>query len=435
MQITKSKDDAGRSRLEIAVARPDESVGFVSNPQPSLGQFVLQISEGTQRGELSIRTTGRTELTINGKPGSIEDVQAEDRATVRHIPDANLVGARVATKVEVLQKRKLDGFIRDVGKTELTVEVRRQEGTKLVAMSFAADCNVTINGKQIIDGKLLKVADLKAGDRVSMQHHREIIEVHALRMSQHKGVLLDTNIGASALTVGDANNARRVFVVGSKTRVAIEGQDATLADLRRNDQIEITYDSANDRAEVSAIDAVRPDHENRFAIVIGNQAYDDNRLTKLPSAVSDAKLVQATLLNRYGCSPDRTLLLADETHVRITQAIPDWLKRTNPQSELLVYFVGHAYLDDQGQPYLAAKDFDSTRVRETGISLSWLRGQLEDCAASEKVLLLDASHAGEGQDLKQQPSSAAMLEAIKPAKDPAVFRKSYAIAKIGRAHV
>ena len=431
VQITKGKDDTGRPRLEISAARPDESVGFVSNPQPSLGQFMLQISEGAQRGELSIRTTGRTELTINGKPGSVEDVRAEDRATVRHVPDAKLVGARVATKVEVLQKRKLDGFIRDIAKSEITVEVRRQEGTKLVAMSATADCNVTINGKQIVDGKLLRVADLKAGDRVSMQHHKEILEVHALRMSQAKGVLLDTNLAASALTVGDANNARRVFVVGPKTKVVIEGQDAELADLRRNDQIEITYDSANERAEVSAIDTIRPDHENRFAIVIGNQAYDDNRLTKLTSAVNDAKLVQATLLSRYGCAPDRTLLLADETHVRITQAIPDWLKRTNPQSELLLYFVGHAYLDDQGQPYLAAKDFDSTRVRETGIALSWLRGQLESCEAGEKVLLLDASHAGDGQDLKQQPSSAAMLDAIKPAKDPGVFRKSYAIASCG----
>ena len=428
VQISKGKDDDGRNRWELKVARPDESVGLVTRLQVSIGEFSLQVTEGTQRGELAVRVTGRTSISINGKEATLEELKEEDRATVRHVPDPQLGDRRIATNVEALQKRKLDGFIRDVDKGTITLEVRRTDGTKLVAMPAANECNVTVNGKQIVDGKLLKVADLKPGDRASIWHHRDIVEVHALRMSQHKGVVLDVTTSASSVVVGDDKNMRRAFVVGKKTALTINNTEAEITDLRRNDRIEVTYDSANERAEVSAIDALRPENENRVVIVIGNQAYDDNKLSKLPYAVSDAKLVHDTLLNRYGCSRDRTLLLVDETRVRLTQAIPDWLKKAGPQSELLVYIVGHAYVDDEGQPYYAAKDFELGRIKESGIPLSWLRQQLEDSPAPERLLLLDVAHQGDGQDLKQQPATPTMLAALRPPKDPDVFRRTWAIA-------
>lgn len=427
--ISKGKDDDGRNRLEIKVARPDESSGLVTNLQTSIGEFRVQITEGAQRGELAIRTNARTEILINGEHATLDDLKDEDRVTLRHVPDPKLGDKRIATKVDALQRRKLEGFIRDVNKGTITLEVRRTDGTKLVALPAANDCNVTINGKQIVDGKLLKVADLQANDRASLVHHRDIIEVHALRMSQHKGVLLEANLAASSLVVGDPNGtARRGFVIGKKTAVTINNTEAELADLRRNDRIEITYDSANAQAEISVVDALRPEVENRFALVIGNQNYDDNKVSKLPYAVSDAKLVHDTLLSRYGCSRERLLLLTDETSVRLTQAIPDWLKKVTAQSELLIYVVGNGYVDDSNQPYYAAKDFDLARMKETGIALAWLRGLLEEHPAAEKVLLLDVSFAGDGLDQKQQPATETMLTALKPPKDPEVFRKSWAIA-------
>lgn len=426
--IKRSKDEEGRSRMEIAVARPDESTGDVTELQPGIGQLSIAQTSGAQRGLLTLRTDGRTEITINGDPARLDELGKDDRVVVQHIPDAKLVGARVATRIEALQRRKLDGFLRDVTPSEVTIEVQRQAKAELVKLDAAKECEVTINGKKIVEGKLLKVADLRAGDRVTLTHHREVVEVHALRLSLLKGSLLDLNLAANSLTINDEKGSRKSFLIENETAVTIDGQPATVTDLRRNDQLQLTYDSAAEQVKVSVVDAVRPVHDNRFAIVIANQAYDDNTLSKLPHAVADGQLVQSTLMNRYACSPEHTLFLSDETSVRITQALPDWLKKTNAQSELIVYLVGHAYVDDQGQPYYAAKDFSLSRLRESGISLSWLREQLEQCPAGEKLLLLDCSHLGEGQDLKQQPASATLLEAVKPKTDPGVFRKTFAIA-------
>lgn len=426
--IKRAKDEEGRSRMEIAVSRPDESSGEITELQSTIGQLSVSLTSGNQRGSLTLHTNGRTEITINGEAGRLEDLGVTDRVSVQHIPDAKLVGARVATRIDALQRRKLDGFLRDVGANELTIEVQRQAKAELIKLDAIKDCEVTVNGKKIVEGKLLKVADLRAGDRVTLTHHREVVEVHALRLSLLKGLLLEVNLAANSLVITDEKSNRKSFLIADDTTVTIDGQPGTVADLRRNDQLQLTYDSAAEQVKVSVVDAVRPDRDNRFAIVIANQAYDDNTLSKLPHAIADGQLVQSTWLNRYACSPERTLFLSDETSVRITQALPDWLKKTNAQSELVVYVVGHAYVDEQGQPYYAAKDFTLSRIKESGISLAWFREQLEQSLAGQKLLLLDCSHVGEGQDLKRQPSSAALLDVLKPKTDPAVFRKTFGIA-------
>jgi hypothetical protein len=44
--------------------------------------------------------------------------------------------------------------------------------------------------------------------------------------------------------------------------------------------------------------------------------------------------------------------------------------------------------------------------------VEWLLRELEACPSREKLLLLDASHAGNGADLKRQPSTAEMLKTV-----------------------
>lgn len=429
--IIEAKDPEGFPRLEIEVSRPFESIGYITEIQAGLEEFKLQPTEGSQRAVLLIRTNGRTEITLNGDDlATLDELQVDDQLTVRHMPDKELRGAHVATEIVALQKRRMEGFLRDVGETRLTIETRRKGKSELIKLPFTEDCEVTVNGKKVVNGQLLKPSDLAANDRVAVVHHTDIILVEALRQSLHPGMLLQIQANDGSLIVSDGA-ARKVFVAPPECPVTINGEHAVLADLRRNDNLELTYDSTNEQNDVSAIDALRPVAPNRYAIVIGNQAYDDNSLTRLPWTASDARLLADTLQLRYGCGPEQTLLLVDETRVRIEQAIPDWLRKTNANSEVIVFFAGHAFVNEEGQPFLAAKDFDLSRVGESGISLAWLRQQLEDCPAIEKLLLLDCGRRAEGQNSATQPSTGVMLQAIQPERDPAVFRTTYAVAASG----
>lgn len=431
VSIVEGKDADGYARLEIAVSRPDESVGYITELNAGIEEFKLQITEGTQRNELLIRTNAKTEITLNGESlANLDDLKVEDRLTVRHVPDKELRGARIATEIIALQEQRMEGFIRDVGESTLTVEVHRKGKSQLIKMPVAAECEVTVNGKKIVDGQLLKASDLAADDRVTVVHHTDIILVEALRQSLHVGMLLQLDADDRSLIIG-TEDERKVFVATQKCPVTINGETAALADLRRNDRLELTYDSTNDQNDVSAIDALRTVADNRFAVVIGNHAYDDNSLPRLPYSASDAKLLSETLQLRYQCGPENTLLLVDETRVRIEQAIQDWLRKTDSNSEFILFFAGHAFVDDEGHPYLAAKDFDSSRVAESGISLAWVREQLEGNPAIEKLLLLDCCRHLAGIDPSRQPSPEYMLQAIQPERDPAVFRTTFAIAASG----
>ena len=429
--VVRVHEERGRFRLEIAVARPDETAGYISSINPQLENFKLQITSGTQRGELLIRTSDKTRITINGVRGSIEELKPEDDVTVRHVPDDSLAAARRATEIVAFQKRKLEGFIRNVAATELTIETHRQGESRLIKLPIASECEVTVNGRKIVDGQLLKPSDLKANDRVEVTHHTEIVVVRSLRQSLFTGPLLELQTAGSTLIVGMDNGDRKVFVATNECSFTINGEPAELSDLRRSDRLELTYDSAAAQNDVSAIDALRPVIGNRYAIVIGNQKYDDESLSPLAWTAKDAHLVHGTLLTRYGCVPDQTLLLVDETRVRLEQAIPAWLAKAGPESEVIVYFTGHAYLDDDAAPFLAARDFALERPAESGVSLAWLREQLEACPAAEKLLLLDWSRPGDLPAQARELSPSVMLTAVQPEKAPAVFQTTWAIASCG----
>nr|MBC8291388.1 caspase family protein [Planctomycetota bacterium] len=430
--ITQKKNEYGSDYLDIAVLRPDENKGYVSSIQPQLTQLVMEITEGAQRGEVLVRAAGDAKISVNGKPAKFTDLKKDDIVTIRHMPGDEVGSARIATEIVALQLQLVEGFLREVTPERLTVETHLQGKSNMVKLDVADECGVTVNGKEVVDGALLKAADLRPGDRVKVKHHQQVVRVDALRQFLHTGVLLDLQVASSSLIVTDEENgSQKAFLTSKDSEVTVNGQPAELTDLRRNDRLEITFDQTKQQNDVSAVDALRPVIENRFAIVIGNQNYDDNSLTKLPYAAADAQLIRETLVGRYGVAPERVLLLVDETRVRIEQAIPDWLRKTSENSELLVFFVGHAYVNDKGIPYLAAKDFALKRVAESGLSLSWLRQQMEDCLADEKLLMLDICHDGEGSDLTSQPAASTMLAAVKPERDPAVFRSTFAITASG----
>ena len=420
----------GRKRLEIAATRPDVSGGYVKEIRGSNDQFVMEVDEGQNRAELVISISSDTKITVNGKRADFKSLKVDDRIRVSHIADKVVNGVREATSIEALQEQLMAGVLREVSveKNRMIIELTKDGGTVLKDLPINDECNVTVNGQQVMNGKLLRPVDLQPGDRVTVKHDEGIFDVRALRQYRFAGVLQDYKVDVRSLVVQGDEADQKVFVAEPTCEFLINGKTAELADLRRNDQVVLAYDNSGAESKVTSIEATRPIAGNRWVILIANQNYDDNTLSKLPYAVDDAKLLRDTFLNRYGCSVDQVLFLQDETRVRLEQAIPEWIGKVPENGQLILYVSGHAYIDEAGQPFYAAKDFAMNRIGESGLALSWLRQRLEESQASEKLLLFDCSHSGEGTDLERQPSTADMLDSVKPPSDPAVFKSSNAIA-------
>src|SRR6185369_436261 len=160
------------------------------------------------------------------------------------------------------------------------------------------------------------------------------------------------------------------------------------------------------------LDAARQTKPDRYAVIIGVQNYADRAVSRLSYSLDDAKLVRETFIKRYAFAPERILFLADADKPTMQQQIPEWLKKTSNLTQVIVYYCGQAYTDDAGRVFLAPRDVKLDKLSETGLALDWLAGELDACIAREKILLLDACHAGTGADLERQPATEDMLRTV-----------------------
>jgi len=137
----------------------------------------------------------------------------------------------------------------------------------------------------------------------------------------------------------------------------------------------------------------------RWAVLIGVEKYQ--HAPNLLYTINDVEELARTL-QRQGELSERCLLkMVDTAPDRfqpsckgIKAELPGFLAEAGAEDQVLVYFSGHGFRDGRGGLYLAPADFSRARPAETGIPVTWLREQIENCRARFKLLVIDACHAG-----------------------------------------
>lgn len=432
-------DDKGRRITKVYATRPEESVGLIASIEADEGHFALAVGEGPDKGkQLDISVPidlGEKEKIlfngspqIDGRPVTLGDLAVDDRITVRHIGTET---GREATEMRVLRVVTFEGVVRDVAteKGELTF-ARNGDDTDLVTMSIAPGCEVTINDLRSFAGKAIKASDLKPGDKATVSHDVQIVRVEAHRILGEEGTLTRIEYGARTMEVKRENpSEQKTFLVRQECEITLGGEKVELDDLRVGDIVDITHDTPDPTRTPEALKilARRPADPNRWAIVIGNQNYEDLLLGEIDWPVADATAFRETLIKRYSVPSNQALLLTDESLVRLEQGIPGLLNRIGPEGQVLIYYAGHAFKDTKGAIYLAPKNFDSARIAQSGLGLQWLVDQFEKCAAKKKLLLLDCSPAA-SKPPPNQPSTTEMLRTLKSPGGRAPLRTVTAIA-------
>ena len=381
--------------------------------------------------ELPISLNGSPEL--DGKPVRLADLKEKDRIEVHHEADEK---GRRAVEISAERVVSIDGIVREIDPqhNKLTLSYGPKDDGRLT-LPLAAKCEIVLNGQAKVQERLLKLADLKPGDKVSVAHDVAATKIDAYRVLGQSGVI--QRITEKTIEVQhEGDPAPTTYTIGPNCKITLGGEEVQLSDLQAGDLAELTNDQPPDAKNPEALSVTaqrRPDN-SRWAIVLGDQDFDDQSLTRLEHAVADAKLVADALVKRYRVPPEQALVLTDESLVRLEQAIPDRLAKIGAEAKLIVYVVGHAYLDDKGAVYLAPKNFDAKRPDVTGMGLQWLVDQLEQCPAKEKLLLLDCCQEGEGADLRREPSSSEMLHALKgpPGRSPLRTLAAVASCKAGQ---
>ncbi len=387
VMVRESKDDSGRQIKEILAFRPEIDAGRLKDLKPQERQLTLTIDEGERRGkELTVSVPRDLAITLNGRPQlagqpvKLADLRRDDRVTVHHLGKDT---GREATELSVERVVTVEGKIVELSaadakkEPQLKVNVGTDDKPDFLVLPFAPDCQITLNGRQLINNQVLKPADLRTGNKVKLAHDSRAVRVDAYRVLEVSGTIEAVHYDAKSIEVAQESGQPVTCLVGPQCKITVGGRPAQLADLRRGDLVEVAHDSPGAASpEALSVTARRPADQTRWAILIGVQNYEDQSLARLDHTDADAKLLHDTLVDWYKVPADQAVLFSDDSLVRLEQGIPPVLGRITAEDKLVVYFAGHAYRAEDGRVYLAPRTSICGGCRTpdsrcNGWSMSW----------------------------------------------------------------
>jgi len=182
------KDELGQAIREFRVSRPELSKGRVAEVAAEQGQFTVAVTEGEDKdrrlvlwvpADLKIVLNGKD--TIDKRPVALADLQPDDRVVVRHLEEETGRGATELTAERVVT---FEGLVRGVDpkKQQITFALGEGDNPELLTLPYVDTCEVTLNGRRIVDQKDLKPTDLRPGDKARVGHDTRIVRVDAYRV-------------------------------------------------------------------------------------------------------------------------------------------------------------------------------------------------------------------------------------------------------------
>jgi hypothetical protein len=94
-----------------------------------------------------------------------------------------------------------------------------------------------------------------------------------------------------------------------------------------------------------------------FAILIGNEKYDDPKINELSEPVKDVTELSNVLINKYNFDPDNVIILKNKTKADIIGTLHQLRSKVTSSDNLLIFYAGHGYWDaDMGVGYWLPKD-------------------------------------------------------------------------------
>ena len=194
-------------------------------------------------------------------------------------------------------------------------------------------------------------------------------------------------IGANGAFKAQVN----VPVGGASVQVALVGKNG---DRRAMDFNLITQAGGSAQASASGAGGVGaiPSNVrlgNNYAVIIGNNNYQDAAYPTLQSAGSDATAVSQVLKARYGF---QTTLLLNSSRLEILTALNTMREKLGPDDNLLIYYAGHGELQGR-QGYWVPVDAKD-KVATTWIANSAISDILTTIKSRHVLVVADSCYSG-----------------------------------------
>jgi len=83
-----------------------------------------------------------------------------------------------------------------------------------------------------------------------------------------------------------------------------------------------------------------------YALLIGNERYDDPNITELEEPVKDVTELYNSLTKDYNFDPGNVILLKNETKEKIIGTLHELRSKVTPNDNLLIFYAGHGFWDE-----------------------------------------------------------------------------------------
>jgi hypothetical protein len=137
-----------------------------------------------------------------------------------------------------------------------------------------------------------------------------------------------------------------------------------------------------------------PRGARRLGLVVGIDAYTDDRIPNLRAAVADARAMHALMVDpacgRF--TPDDTVLLLDAraTERALKRELERLARTATRDDEVWIYFAGHGIVLD-GEHRLVPVDVEQAYIDATSLAFSSLARRIR---CRRKIVFLDCCHSG-----------------------------------------
>ena len=146
---------------------------------------------------------------------------------------------------------------------------------------------------------------------------------------------------------------------------------------------------------------------DRYALIIGNEDYSSRQVglsneVNVVFAVNDAKIFKEYCINTLGVEANNVFFVTNATSGEMQQKIElviQLLKRVGPTGELLFYYAGHGFPDENTkEPYLIPVDINASDLT-SAIKLYDVYRKLSQTGAGRITVFIDACFTGAGRDI------------------------------------
>lgn len=131
-----------------------------------------------------------------------------------------------------------------------------------------------------------------------------------------------------------------------------------------------------------------------YALIIGVQRYDDQKITALEYPVNDSKNFREALIRNFNFEDNNVIQLLDPDRETIIATLDTLSRQLNSNDNLLIFYAGHGYWDkDRDQGYWFPSDAQYSN-RSKWISNGDLRDAVRAIKTRSTLLITDSCFSG-----------------------------------------